>query len=295
MIASISLLRSIVFGPPGNTKAALIFFLVTVVLWGYPMYLIKCLPVTWNELQIYHVLFLCTNVIMWICLYHSNSIDPGFLPRNIPEYDLAIKQVAHFDEWKQGQNPLTRLCHTCRTVKPLRAKHCRVCNRCVKEFDHHCPYIHNCVGYYNRVYFLAFLCTLVVLIAISNYFMYYIVYYVQSDWLTVIGTCQLAFFSVMIAVVFFMSVRFCTGKSFRVSAAIFNLMIVVINVITYVFDYHILEMEGWVLRKDYIPALAIQTGWGLLAIHVNSRVVSVALSAGRCLGGDQSLAEIGVG
>ncbi|RUS72117.1 hypothetical protein EGW08_020123 [Elysia chlorotica] len=83
---------SIIFGPPGNTKAALIFFLVTVVLWGYPMYLIKCLPVTWNDLQAFHVLFMCTNVIMWICLYHSNSIDPGFLPRNIPEYDLAIKQ-----------------------------------------------------------------------------------------------------------------------------------------------------------------------------------------------------------
>ncbi|RUS78343.1 hypothetical protein EGW08_013894, partial [Elysia chlorotica] len=196
---------SIIFGPPGNTKAALIFFLVTVVLWGYPMYLIKCLPVTWNDLQAFHVLFMCTNVIMWICLYHSNSIDPGFLPRNIPEYDLAIKQVAHFDEWKQGQNPLSRLCHTCRTVRPLRAKHCRICNRCIREFDHHCPYIHNCVGYYNRAYFLAFLSTLMVLVALSNYFMYYVVFYVQSDWLSTIGSCQLAFFTIMISVVFFMS------------------------------------------------------------------------------------------
>jgi hypothetical protein len=33
------------------------------------------------------------NVVMWFCLYHANSVDPGFLPRNIPEYDLAIKQV----------------------------------------------------------------------------------------------------------------------------------------------------------------------------------------------------------
>ena len=63
---------------------------------------------------------------------------------------VPVVQVAHFDEWKQGNNPLKQLCHTCRTIKPLRAKHCRFCNRCVKEFDHHCPYIHNCVGYYNR-------------------------------------------------------------------------------------------------------------------------------------------------
>ncbi|CAL1539768.1 unnamed protein product [Lymnaea stagnalis] len=150
---------AIIFGPPGNTKGALLFFLFNVVLWGYPMYIFKCLPLTWYDLQFYHIFFMFTNVLMWICLYHANTIDPGFLPRNIPEYDLAIKQVAHFDEWKQGQNPLSRLCHTCRTVKPLRAKHCRVCNRCVKEFDHHCPYIHNCVGYYNRVSFIVFVLT----------------------------------------------------------------------------------------------------------------------------------------
>ena len=30
---------------------------------------------------------------MWISLYHANSADPGFLPRNVPEYDMAIKQV----------------------------------------------------------------------------------------------------------------------------------------------------------------------------------------------------------
>ena len=61
-------------------------------------------------------------------------------------------QVPFFEEWqvKTGQNPLENLCHTCRLVRPLRAKHCRICNRCVKHFDHHCPYINNCVGLYNR-------------------------------------------------------------------------------------------------------------------------------------------------
>ncbi|XP_046576707.1 probable protein S-acyltransferase 23 isoform X1 [Haliotis rubra] len=171
---------AIMFGPPGNSKGALLFFLISVVCWGYPMYLIKCLPLTFYELQPFHLLFITVNIFMWICLYHCNTIDPGFLPRNIPEYDQAIKQVAHFDEWKQGQNPLSRLCHTCRTVKPVRAKHCRVCNRCVKEFDHHCPYIYNCVGYNNRGSFLVFVTLVAICGVLSMYLAYEIL--VLENW-----------------------------------------------------------------------------------------------------------------
>ncbi|XP_052795090.1 uncharacterized protein LOC128228063 isoform X2 [Mya arenaria] len=181
---------SIVFGPPGNSKGPLLFFFVNVLCWGYPMYIIKCLPYTWYDLQFLHILFFCTNVIMWFCLFHASTTDPGYLPRNIPEYDMAIKQVAHFDEWKQGDNPLSRLCHTCRTVKPLRSKHCKVCNRCVKVFDHHCPYIYNCVGVNNRHWFLSFVMVTVVNIYITDFFVYNRISSFGWDILTVVGAVE---------------------------------------------------------------------------------------------------------
>ena len=49
----------------------------------------------WLELQHVHLMFMAMNVVMWMCLYNAATIDPGFLPRNIPEYDRAIKEVCN--------------------------------------------------------------------------------------------------------------------------------------------------------------------------------------------------------
>lgn len=50
-----------------------------------------------------------------------------------------------------------RFCNTCNIIKPMRAKHCRYCDRCVYRFDHHCPWVNNCVGQLSYPYYYFFL------------------------------------------------------------------------------------------------------------------------------------------
>uniref|UniRef100_A0A3Q3X9L4 Palmitoyltransferase n=1 Tax=Mola mola TaxID=94237 RepID=A0A3Q3X9L4_MOLML len=49
------------------------------------------------------------------------------------------------------------VCSRCETYRPPRAHHCRVCQRCIRRMDHHCPWINNCVGELNQKYFIQFL------------------------------------------------------------------------------------------------------------------------------------------
>ena len=51
----------------------------------------------------------------------------------------------------------TMLCPECEVIRTNRSRHCSICNRCIERFDHHCPWINNCVGVHNHNVFVFFL------------------------------------------------------------------------------------------------------------------------------------------
>ncbi|XP_062237333.1 palmitoyltransferase ZDHHC12-B-like isoform X1 [Platichthys flesus] len=97
-------------------------------------------------------------VVMSVLLYFAVSLmDPGFVLTD------TVKGVEGSNEEMESMIPQTstpprlRRCGYCLLQQPMRAKHCQSCQHCVRRFDHHCPWIENCVGERNHRWFIVYL------------------------------------------------------------------------------------------------------------------------------------------
>ncbi|KAF9033131.1 DHHC palmitoyltransferase-domain-containing protein [Panaeolus papilionaceus] len=88
-----------------------------------------------------------------------------------PSSDEELKSIIE-DLASEGRLNGQTFCIQCMARKPLRSKHCRVCDKCVARSDHHCPWVWNCVGSNNHRQFLLFVLTLVIGIIIFDYLTY---------------------------------------------------------------------------------------------------------------------------
>ena len=75
--------------------------------------------------------------------------DPGFMRgrSQIP----FIRLVEKFDP--------NMLCPACEVICTADSRHCYICNQCVERFDHHCPWVNNCIGINNHSYFYLYIVT----------------------------------------------------------------------------------------------------------------------------------------
>jgi palmitoyltransferase ZDHHC9/14/18 len=120
----------------------------------------------------------------------TSGRDPGIIPRNAhpPEPEDFEGSI----ETGAGQTPQLRMprvkdvivngitvkikyCDTCMLYRPPRCSHCSICNNCVEKFDHHCPWVGQCIGLRNyRFFFMFILCATLLCLYVQGFCWVYI-------------------------------------------------------------------------------------------------------------------------
>ncbi|KAL5203065.1 hypothetical protein ABZP36_014017 [Zizania latifolia] len=109
-------------------------------------------------------------IYVFILLLITSSQDPGIVPRasHPPEEEFAYGNPLNggtpgslqFPRVKElminGMLVKVKYCDTCMIYRPPRCSHCSICNNCVERFDHHCPWVGQCIGQRNYRYFFLF-------------------------------------------------------------------------------------------------------------------------------------------
>lgn len=102
--------------------------------------------------------YLLSSLLSVLFFAISSLKDPGYVQKsNAPLTELY------------AQAKLEDVCPDCMSLRPPRARHCQCCSRCVRKFDHHCPWLSNCIGAGNHGWFYFFLVFTEAALAVSIY------------------------------------------------------------------------------------------------------------------------------
>ncbi|KAL8147413.1 putative protein S-acyltransferase 1 [Apium graveolens] len=162
----------LVFGPDG-LSVALSAIMIAVPSIVFCLKMFQNLPKT-STIYGHSVLIvgIVLFVLVFVLLFIICGSDPGIVPRCSWSPDSETSSTLSMSSRKiprsreeivNGQTIRVKFCDTCKIYRPPRASHCSVCNNCVLKFDHHCPWVGQCIGIRNYRVFILFVTSSTVL------------------------------------------------------------------------------------------------------------------------------------
>ena len=150
-----------------------VLFVVALIGWCYVVFTIDILLPYMNsaqeQLRAYGlgctIAFNALFALAMICFVRTVYTDPGSIPdswivvHDAEGNDLMPPVVAQYSAFEVKEDGSRRVCRKSKpsVFKPDRAHYCRVISRCVLKMDHFCPWINNCIGFFNHKFFVLFI------------------------------------------------------------------------------------------------------------------------------------------
>jgi len=150
-----------------------VLFVSGLIAWCFLVFMLDILiPLLDSPDQVQHdygrgctIAFNIIFVLAMVSFLRAVFTDPGYIPDSwsVHPDDLESGErtrlmPAVLQTQEKKHDGTVRICRKSKPAmyKPDRAHYCRVMQRCVLKMDHFCPWLNNCIGFYNHKFFVLF-------------------------------------------------------------------------------------------------------------------------------------------